>query len=443
MSQETDTSADNHDRSAVKVNGHVPIPKRNLRQRLLAVGIIIALLLCGLAVARYLLHSKPKAKKRHHKKTELLVRVNELHKINTRVVVSGLGSILPARETEIKPEISGRITTLSPNFHPGGVIRKGEIVAEIDRRDFDIIVTEKKAALKTAKANLELERGQQVVAQRDWQLVRKQNAALLDLDSALALRKPQLAKAEAAVSQAEAALDRAKLDLRRTRVLAPFTGVVRKKNVDLGSQVSPQTTIITLTGVQTYWLEALIPVQDLHWLGLDETNSSQAKVVVEATSGNGEKYKGRIVNLLADLDKDGLMSRLLIAVQNPLAAGHEVPLIIGSFVRAEISGRPLSGVFKIPRSAVWESEFVLLAAPDNSLEIRHPAIVWKDTDWVYVKDGLREGERLVLSQISAPVAGMPLKIAGMAQNKAAKIYRKGRNKADKRKLSVKTAGQPQ
>jgi RND family efflux transporter MFP subunit len=414
--------------TSVKVNGRVPIPKRNLRQRLLAVAIIAALLLGGLAMARYLLHSKPKAKKRHHKKMQLLVQIEKLRKINTRVVVSGLGSVIPAKETELKPEVSGRITALHPNFHPGGIIKKGEVVAEIDRRDFEIIVTEKEASLKLAQANLELERGQQVVAQRDWQLVIAEHDALRDQDNALALRKPQLAKVEATVSQAQAALDRAKLDLRRTRVLAPFSGVVRHKYVDLGSQVSPQAALITLTGVQTYWLEALIPVRDLHWLGLDKTNTFQAKVKVEAASGNGEKYKGKIINLLPALDKDGLMSRLLIAVRNPLAAGHAVPLIIGTFAQAEITGRPLTGVFKIPRSALWESEFVLIAAPDDSLEIRQPTMVWKDTDWVYVKNGLREGERLVLSQISAPVAGMPLKIAGMTKDKAAKNKKNGSGK---------------
>ncbi len=409
--------------NSARVNERIPIPKRSLAQRLLAVAIIIILLLGGAVIARYLLHNKPKAKKHKHQKSQLLVQVEKLHKINTRVVIDGLGNVMPAKETEIKPEVSGLITSLHPNFHPGGIIKKGEIIAEIDQQNYAIIVREKKAALKQAEAALELEKGQQIVAKHDWQLVLSQNPDLQNKNNDLALRKPQMAQAIATVSLAQAALDQAQLNLKRTKVIAPFTGIVRNKYTDLGSQVSPQTSLITLTGTKSYWLEALIPVRDLHWLGLDRSNSFQAGVAIQprsypavqsgvagAENNDGDNYNGRIINLLADLDKDGLMSKLLIAVEKPLGNGNKIPLIIGSFVRARITGRPLTGVFKIPRSAVWQSEYVLLVSADNRLQIRHPAIVWQDMDSIYVKDGLHENDNLILSQIAAPIAGMPLKI---------------------------------
>jgi hypothetical protein len=107
------------------------------------------------------------------------------------------------------------------------------------------------------------------------------------------------------------------------------------------------------------------------------------------------------------------MARLLIEVQDPLdlqAKGKKRPmLLIGEYVRVSIEGEELSGVYRIPRPALRNDSEVWLVDDDNRLAIRTVKIIWRDEDSVVVQDGIEPGERLVVSDLAAPIAGMAVR----------------------------------
>jgi len=75
----------------------------------------------------------------------------------------------------------------------------------------------------------------------------------------LVAKEPQLEAARAKLAGEKADLRKAKLDLERTRIQAPFNAIVRKKFVDIGSQVSGQEQLAELVGTDSYWIQASIP----------------------------------------------------------------------------------------------------------------------------------------------------------------------------------------
>ena len=78
-------------------------------------------------------------------------------------------------------------------------------------------------------------------------------------------------------------------------------------------------------------------------------------------------------------------------------------------MRVEIYGRRVKGVFKIPRTAL-HNDSVWVVTEDKRLDIRAVEIIWKDMRTALIRNSLNDKEKIVVSDIAAPIAGMPLKI---------------------------------
>jgi hypothetical protein len=128
---------------------------------------------------------------------------------------------------------------------------------------------------------------------------------------------------------------------------------------------------------------------------------------------NGFQRQGNVIKLLGDLATEGRMARVLVAVEDPLdlqsSANGQPSLLLGEYVRVEIEGRMLENVYRIPRSALRDAANLWLVDAENRLEIRPVQTVWRDTETVLLKEGLEPGDRLIISDLSKPVAGMPVK----------------------------------
>ena len=226
------------------------------------------------------------------------------------------------------------------------------------------------------------------------------------------MRKPHLAKAKADLAAAKAELKQAQLDLSRTTIRAPFNAVIRSKNVEIGSQVSTQDQLAELVGTDLYWIRVSIPVERLTWVRIpraDDGPGSEVRVLYR----NGFHRQGKVIKLLGDLETEGRMARILVAVKDPLdmesSVNGQPPLLLGEYVRVEIEGRMLENVYRIPRSALRDATNLWLVDDGNHLEIRPVQTVWRDTDTVLLREGLEPGDRLIISDLSKPVAGMPVR----------------------------------
>jgi hypothetical protein len=137
-------------------------------------------------------------------------------------------------------------------------------------------------------------------------------------------------------------------------------------------------------------------------------------------SGSGTVREGRVVRRLGDLEERGRVARLLVEVDDPLGllpeSGGRQPLLIGEYVRAEISGHRMEKIYSIPRYALREDSAVWIAGTDGTLDIRSVDVLWRDTREVIVRDGLRDGELLIVSDLTAPLHGMDINPGGKKGN---------------------------
>ena len=390
-----------------------PRPQGSWAGRFARLFLVLVILGSSGGIAAYWLINKPKARPRPAKPKASLVEVSPVHLTTEKVLVSAMGTVVPAVKIQLASRVGGQIVQVSPHFRPGEHFAKEELILQIERADYELAVKQREADLTQAESKLKLEMGQQWVAEREYEIL---GESAPDEDEQLLLRQPQLEAAEAVISAARALLDKALLDLAWTSIKAPFNAVVQSRNVDLGSYVAPGTPLATLVGADEYWVEVSVPVDELQWIhipGSEGNTGSKAHVYHEAAWGLEACRVGTVSRLMTEIEPDGLMAQLLVSIPDPLQleAAPDEPraMILGSRVDMEIEGKEIGDVAKIAETALRDGSQAWVATPGHTLDVRNVKVAWSGKDQVYVSEGLEEGDMLITSDLAAPFPGMGLR----------------------------------
>lgn len=385
--------------------------KVSRKSLLLGVAIPLGIIIAALMGATYLVKTAPRAKQKPPQRASSLVEVRPVEVTSEQVVIHGMGTVMAAQEIIVQPRVSGRIVKVNPSMVPGGRVAAGDELLSIDPAEFDAAVQQADAALARAEAQLR---------SADWELERLEGLAAQNVTQKKEMDNGRTARAvaEADVAAARAALVKARLNLEWTTIRAPFSGIITNEAVDLGAQVSPQSQLATLVGTDEYWVRVSVPVDRLHWLDIPTAGGeggSTATIEQHFGRSVAHKWTGKVVRLLGDLEPQGRMARLLVSIKDPLGASTQnaanAPLLIGSYVDVALGGRYLHDVVTINRRELREDNTVWLMNDDGILEIRPVGVAYSGRDRVVIHDGLVGGERLVMTDLSTPVANMPLSIA--------------------------------
>lgn len=323
-----------------------------------------------------------------------------------------LGTIKPAQSIVLGSRVAGQVVEISPNFVPGGMIRKGEMLLRIDASDFENTLKIRKNELKQSEASLEIEQARRGLATRELDLLGK---SIAETDRALVLRKPQLDSIISQVDAAKAAVNQAELDLNRTKVQAPFDAQIIRRAVNEGSQVTPGNDLGQLVGIREYWVIASVPLQMIPWIRFaDET---QAGSSVELSDTNNQiRRKARVLRMIGALDQQTRLVRVLITVPDPLGleAGTP-PLILDSLMEVTIHGRPIENVIRLNRKFVRDGNTVWVMK-NGTLQIRQTEIVFRDSQHAYISKGMEDGERVVTTNLSIVAEGISLREVNGSQS---------------------------
>ena len=372
----------------------------NITTAVISLILVCAIAGGGFVVAKKLIETAPKAEISETGEKVIPVLTRTLESVDETITISVMGTVQPAEEVVIKPRVSGDVIVVSSQFIQGAVLKMGSPLIEIDPKDYQLIVEDRKNQLIQKEADLSIEMGRQSVAQHEISFLGKKESTV---GYELALRQPHLKQSLAAVALAKNNLEKAELELSRTKVKMPFDGVILEKSIGLGSQVSPQVQVAHIVAVDTFWINSLVPVNQLQWFDIPRVNSAKG-ASVEVIYGNGYSCKGEVIKLLSEVDGKGRMAKVLIEVKKPFALKN--PLLLGAYVKVVINGRTLNNVVKISRSNIHNNNELWLYEKTGLLTIKKVDIVWRDRDYSFVDAQELRGEKLVGSAISTPVHGM-------------------------------------
>lgn len=190
------------------------------------------------------------------------VRVHEVALRNEALRVTSQGTVQPRTESQLVPQVAGRVTWVAPAFAAGGFFESGDVLVRIDRFDYEQMLVSARSQLAQARLRLAQEEAEAEVAQREWDALGRGDPR------ELALRQPQLKEARAAVAAAEAGVERAERDLERTEIVAPYSGRVRTTNVDIGQYVPVGGAVATVYAVDAAEIRLPLPDSELAYLDL-------------------------------------------------------------------------------------------------------------------------------------------------------------------------------
>ncbi len=380
------------------------------REKILLAVFSIFIIVISIGTARYLVSNRPQARRGRPPAVAPAVSVTRLFADDHQVILRSMGTVEPDLQISLVSETAGEIIEVHPDFIPGGYVQKGQTLVRIDPTTYQTAVAQAELALEQARLELRQEEGRQIVAEKEWALMGPSDAT--DLEKDLALRRPHLRRARAQVQAAEATLRKARSDLAKTNIKAPFNAIIRSVDVNRGDVAAPQRQLAVLVGADAFRIIATLPMDRLPWLVFPTENTEHpdaGRVLIH--TGHGYAREGILKHLLSDIEPGGRLARVLIHVTDPMDMDvrltDRLPLLLDQFVSMDIIGKTEKNVYRIPREFVFDNNVIHVMNEDDTLDIQSVDIVWRDRDAVFVRGDL-EDSRLIVTDLPAPVQGMPL-----------------------------------
>ena len=324
-----------------------------------------------------------------------------------KVQINSQGTVVPRTEITLTSEIPGKIDFVSRKIQSGSSFDKGDTLLVLDQRDFELALIAAQSSMYQAQVVYERELAESEVAKKEWGNINGGKA------SNLALRKPQLDQAKAALAAAEANYQRALLNVERTYILAPFKGRVRNEYVDVGMVVSPGIPLAQIYAVDMVEVTLPIAESDIKFLSIPLDGrmvpfSKQPGMTLSSSfAGFTQRWNGKILRSAAEIDSRTRMLSVIGQVPVKPSKQSTVPIKVGMFVNATIEGRSFNDIFVIPREKVRDGE-VWVLNNEGILSKREVSVLRYEKDKALISNGFEAGDKVLLTRLDVLVEGMKL-----------------------------------
>jgi len=311
-------------------------------------------------------------------------------------------TIQAAEQVPLAFRVSGYVQELTQRagldgrraLQQGDDVARGAVLARVNQADYRERVNQARGQVAEAAANLEKTRAD---AERAERLYTSQSLTRPEYDAARA----GLAMASARAQAAQAQLDSAQISLRDTALVAPMSGVVIARQVEVGSLAAPGTVgyvVADLTRVK-----AVFGVPDRL---IDRARTGLPLSITSDAFGD-TVFPGRITAVSPSADNQSRVFSVEVTIDNPkrllkpgMIASVEVPAV-GSVVNVHFPTVGLAAVVKAPATPAGYAVYVA-EGPDTRTVVRSRAVTLGPMvgNRVSVTDGLRTGERVVVTGAS-------------------------------------------
>ena len=395
-----------------------------MRPTLLKVLLPVVALVVGAVGAITIVKAKPEAQRVAPPEIVPLVEVMQAARGPHTYTVQAQGTVQARTSSALVAEVAGRVLRVADDFVEGGFFEQGATLLWLDDRDYRAAVAQAEAQVAQANLVLEREREEARVAREEWDRFEREGEP-----SALVLREPQLAQAQAALDAARAQLERAERDLQRTQVRAPYTGRIREKLVDVGDFLQPGARAAGIYAVD--YAEIRVPLfdQDLAFLdlplgrrGVDFDSDDAPRATLRGRfAGEQHEWQGFVHRTEGEIDPRSRMVHAVVRVADPYgeASDDGVPLAVGMFVDVAIEGRTVSDVVVLPRRALLPESRVGVVV-DGNLDLRDAHVLRATRETVVLSRGVEDGETVLLTRLDVLVDGMSVRTTASRPEESAR-----------------------
>jgi membrane fusion protein (multidrug efflux system) len=315
---------------------------------------------------------------------------------------------------QIQPRVAGYI--IKQNYKEGSVVRKGEVLFEIDARPFKAALDQAKAQLAQAEAQLGKSK---LDVERDTPLAQARAIAQSQLDTEIQAKLG----AQALVQAAQANVEQAELNVEWTKVTSLVSGIAGIAQVQIGNLVGPSSVLTSVSQVDP--IKAYFTVSEQEFMDFHRRFPTQATV-------EEQRRRMPLQLILSDGTVYGQIGRIYFADRevNPATGAIRVAGVFenpdnflrpGNFGRIRLSARTYNGALLVPQRAVIElqgSFQIAVVGDDNKVSIRPIKVADRVGKLWIVTEGLKAGERVVVEGQMKVRDGAPVKPVDVGSAKA-------------------------
>lgn len=331
------------------------------------------------------------------------------------VMLESYGTVQPRTRSMLVAQVGGQIVSVNPNVRDGGFFEKGDVLGTIDPRDYEADVRIAAASLMDARQALVEAEARTEQARVDWTRLGNSGDP-----TELVLRLPQLEAAKARIISAESSLQKTELNLERTKIVAPFAGRILHKLVDVGQVVSSNTQLAEIYATDIVEIRLPLRNRDLPFIDLPEAyrykeTNDAAGVYVEIISqlGGDAVWDAELVRTEGAIDETARQLHVIAMIEDPFGRqiDDRVPLKIGQYVTARLTGKTLPAALVIPNNTIYQGTYVYVVE-DGILRRRNIEIVWQNDSEAIITAGLNPGDALVTTALGQVTSGIRVSVVG-------------------------------
>ena len=374
-------------RPGVRPSGVVSRPLRGSRLRWLF-WVLLVLAIIGATVWYYPRpESQPKTGGRGQFGGPVPVALATVQKGDMPVTLTGLGTVTPLATVTVKTQINGYLTEVA--FQEGQMVKKGDFLAQIDPRPYQVALEQAEGQLAKDQALL---KNAQLDLQRYNTLVAQNSIATQTRDTQVSL----VAQDQAAIKTDQAQVDAQKLNLVYAHIISPVTGRVGLRQVDAGNyvQTSDPNGIVVVTQLQPISVIFTLPEDSLPAVMKQVHTGVSLPVTAYDRTGTTALGTGRLETVDNQIDTTTGTVKLRAIFDN-----EQEILFPNQFVNVQLLVDTLHDTDIVPVSAVQHGApgaFVYVAKSDQTAAVQQVKLGPGDGQRIAVLDGLQPGEKVVV-----------------------------------------------
>lgn len=372
---------------------------RSDRNWRLAVSIVALSLV---VLAYYLIRNILSERVRQAKSPPISVKVASVGEGDIRMFASGLGTVTPIATVNVVTQINGQLTQVA--FKEGQIVKKGDFLAQIDPRPYEILQAQYEGQLVRDQGLLD----QAKVDLARYQTLLKQNSIARQTEEDQVFLVKQY---EGSVKTDKALIEQQKLNLIYAHIVSPVDGRVGLRLVDPGNyvQTSTTSTIAVLTQLQPITVIFPLPQDALPEVMPQIIAGTPLRVFVFDRANVTQLGVGELITVDNEVDTTTGMVKFRAKFDN-----KDNTLFPNQFVNARLLVKTLHGAVTIPTAAIQRGApgaYAYVVSAENKVSVRTLSLGPAEGDLTAVNSGVSPGDRVVTEGMDRLREGVPVEIA--------------------------------